>query len=141
LHLYAESSAVAAWLFREPRGPEVERDIAAASHVVTSDLTLVEFDRALFRAIASGRVDPAGAAAIRSRFDSSAASWDVLNLLPSIVERARQPFPYEPIRSLDALHVSWALHVRAAIPDLAILSLDDRIRRVAASVGLASLPN
>jgi hypothetical protein len=141
VNVYAESSAVAAWLFREPRGPEVEQILASASYVVTSDLTLVEFDRAVHRGIASGRVDLAMAAAMRSRFQSAAAGWDVLNLLPPIVERAREAFPVEPIRSLGALHIAWTLHTRAAIPDIAILSLDDRVRRVAESVGLSLFPN
>jgi hypothetical protein len=140
MNLYAESSAVASWLFREPRGMETERILAAATHVVTSDITIVEFDRALYCGIASGRITQAAATTMRSQFDATAAAWDILTLLPSIVDRARQPFPHEPIRTLDALHVSWALHTRVAIPDLAMLSLDDRVRRVSEAVGFALLP-
>lgn len=141
MNIYAESSAVAAWLLREQRGTDVYAILVAATYVVSSELTLVECDRAIHRGAANQKIDAATAKSASSDLAAAAAKWDVVSLLPSIVERARQPFPHEPIRSLDALHVSWALHVRAAVPDLAILSLDDRIRRVATSVGLVSLPN
>ena len=141
MNIYAESSAVAAWLLREPQGSDIYAILVAATHVVSSDLTLVECDRAIQRGTATRRMSPAAAKSASSDLTATAAKWDIVNLLPSIVERARQPFPSEPIRTLDALHVAWALHARAAIPDLAILSLDDRIRRVAESVGFALLPS
>jgi hypothetical protein len=56
------------------------------------------------------------------------------------VERARLPFPHEPIRTLDALHIASALIGRAAIPDLALLTLDDRIRTAAKELGFKILP-
>ncbi len=64
----------------------------------------------------------------------------MIGIAPKILSRARQPFPEEPIRALDALHVASALTVRTAVPDLAILSFDDRIRRVGASLGFQLLP-
>lgn len=132
---------MAAWLLREARGPEVGSILAVAIYVVTSDLTIIECDRAIARANAEGRMTATAARAVSSDLDSATAKWDVLALLPSIVDRARRPFPFEPIRSLDALHVSWALHARAAIPDLAMLSLDTRVRRIADSAGISVLPN
>ena len=66
---------------------------------------------------------------------------DFVRLSPQIVERARQPFPGEPIHTLDALHVASALYMRAVLPDLAVLSFDDRIRRVARGLGLPLLPS
>ena len=47
--LYAESSAVLAWLFDEPARRPVEDELATASSVVSSSLTLIECDRALHR--------------------------------------------------------------------------------------------
>jgi predicted nucleic acid-binding protein len=141
MNIYAESSAVAAWLLREERGAQVYAILAAATHVVASDLTVVECDRAIHHGAAVRRMSAAVAQAASSDLTEAATRWDIVNLLPSIVERARRPFPNEPIRTLDALHIAWALHARAAIPDLAILSLDGRIRRVAESVGFSLLPN
>ena len=50
MNLYAESSAVLAWLFEEDAADSVEEAFDRAEGVVASDLTLVECDRALMRA-------------------------------------------------------------------------------------------
>lgn len=140
MNIYAESSAVVAWLLREPAGLQMDGLLASATHVISSDLTLIECDRAIHRAHAIGRMRARDAKSARAELNLASTKWDVLGLLGSVVDRARQRFSAEPIRSLDALHVSWALHARTAIPDLAMLSLDDRVRRVAESVRLPVLP-
>jgi len=71
---------------------------------------------------------------------SIAQSWDIMGIGSAVIARARQAFPDKPIRALDALHVASALNVRGAVPELAILSLDDRIRRVSTALGIALLP-
>jgi uncharacterized protein with PIN domain len=50
--LYAESSAVLAWLPDEPTAPAVRRLLGEAEVIVASDLTLIECDRVLLRAVA-----------------------------------------------------------------------------------------
>jgi len=57
-----------------------------------------------------------------------------------IVERARTPFPGEPIRTLDALHLATALVVRTSVADFALLSLDERIRASGRALRLRVLP-
>ncbi len=54
MSLYAESSAVLAWLLDEDAVPFVRQTLADTSVVVASDLTLIECDRALHRATALG---------------------------------------------------------------------------------------
>jgi hypothetical protein len=44
-----------------------------------------------------------------------------------ILERARRRFPQEPLRALDSIHLATALAARAALSDLALLSLDQRV--------------
>jgi hypothetical protein len=56
-----------------------------------------------------------------------------------IVERARGSLPEEPIRSLDALHLSSALTTAALIPETTILTFDDRVRRCGRGLGLTLL--
>jgi predicted nucleic acid-binding protein len=140
LNIYVESSALLAWLFREPGAARVETIIDGADIIATSDLALVECDRAIHRQAALGRLSSEEGARLADDLASEAASWIVLEFTPKIVERARQPFPGEPIRSLDALHVAFALQVRQEQPNIAILTLDDRIRRVGASLGFAICP-
>ena len=138
--LYAESSAVLAWLLGEPSGKAVREVLAGASLVLASELTLVECERALLRATATRGLAEAAAADRRARLASAATHWGMLKLGDEILARARLPFPREPVRTLDALHLSTALTARAALPGLALLSLDERVRSNATALGFEVLP-
>lgn len=140
MSLYAESSAVLSWLFGEAEGGAVGESLAAAELVVTSDLTLVECDRTLLRAQASRRVTEAQAADRRGLLVAAAAHWNLLRLDVEVIERARRPFPGEPIRTLDALHLASALVARAAVPGLALLTLDAAMREAGRGLGFTVLP-
>ena len=72
--------------------------------------------------------------------DLDAGSSAVLAGLLDVVERARRPFPVEPIRTLEAIHLASALVARRAIPGLTMLSLDARVRRAAHRMGIPLAP-
>ena len=141
MNLYVESSAVLAWLLDEPRSPDVLDLLAGADAILTSDLTLIECDRVLRRAIALGELTEAEAADRRAHLAAAAARWHLLRMAGEVVDRARQPFPDEPIRSLDAIHLASALLARSAVPGLQVLSLDERIRRSGRSLGFTVVPH
>lgn len=138
--LYAESSGVLAWLLGEPSGPVARNALAAAETVTASDLTLVECDRALIRGVATGDVAPAEAVRLRGVLNRTARHWSLLRIDGEVVERARQPFPTEPLRALDAVHLATALVVAANVPGFALLTFDQRIRRAARQLGLSLTP-
>jgi predicted nucleic acid-binding protein len=138
--VYAESSAVVAWLFGEAGGEAVRQALASADRVVASDLTLVECDRVLIRAQVAHAIPEARMATLRARLNAAATHWTLLRLERDVVERARRPFPGEPIRTLDALHLASALVARAALERLDLLSLDQRIRASALQLGFTVLP-
>lgn len=138
--LYAESSAVLAWLLDEPTAPEVRRLLGEAKVVVASDLTLIECDRVLLRAVALGELTEADAADRRAHLIAAAARWQVLRIAGEIVDRARQPFPGAPVRTLDAIHLASLLVARSAVAGLRLLSLDERMRQAAKGLGVAVLP-
>ena len=138
--LYAESSAVLAWLLDEADGPAVRERLANAQIVVASDLTLIECDRVLIRAAALRELTEADAADRRAHLTTAAAHWNVLRISGEIVDRARQPFPDEPIRTLDAIHLASALVARSAAPRLELLCLDERIRAAARRLGFPLQP-
>ena len=140
MRVYAESSAVLAWLLGEEAGFRVRRVLSEAEVVVASDLTLVECDRVLIRAVTLRELAEADAANRRAHLTRAASHWHVLRVGGEIVARARQPFPGEPIRTLDALHLASALAARLAVTDLALLSLDDRIRDAGTRLGLPLQP-
>jgi predicted nucleic acid-binding protein len=138
--LYAESSAVLAWLLGERAATRIRSLLERAETVVASDVTLIECDRVLIRAVSLGELVEADASERRAHLTAAAATWHVLRISPAIVERARQPFPGEPIRTLDAIHLAAALAARSAVTGLALLSLDDRIRGAATRLGFPVQP-
>lgn len=138
--LYAESSAVLAWLLDEPDGRAVRERLAQSETVVASDLTLIECDRVLIRAAALGELTEAEAADRRGHLTAAASHWHVLRIGGEIVDRARQPFPGGPVRTLDAIHLASALVARSVAPGLELLSLDHRIRTAAHTLGLPLQP-
>jgi hypothetical protein len=138
--VYAESSAVLAWLLGEDEGEEVRAVLANAELVCASDLT-------------PGRVRPSApprcqrSAHHGSRFGlrratlaGSAHHWALFRVSPEVAERARRPFPAEPVRTLDAIHLATALVARAAVQECDLLTWDDRVRRSAVELGFRVLP-
>lgn len=140
MKLYAESSAVLAWLLGEAGGEEVRRLLGGASDVYTSVLTLVETDRVLIRAQMLEALKKEDVADRRRVLARASRRWHLLQLHEEILDRARRPFPGEPIRTLDALHLASALTARAAMPELAVLSLDSSIRRSSFDLDFEVLP-
>jgi predicted nucleic acid-binding protein len=138
--VYAESSAVLAWLLGEGSGSDVRTLLAEAEFVVASDLTLIECDRVLLRAAALGELTEADAADRRAHLAAAASHWHVLRVSGEIVDRARQPFPGDPIRTLDAIHLASLIIARSAVAGLVLLALDDRIRRTAIKLGVEVRP-
>ena len=140
MKLYAESSAVVAWLLGAAAADGVRDCLRQADLVVTSDLTLVECDRALQRAHRDTHLSEADVADRRAHLNAAAASWHVLHASAAGIERARRDFPVEPLGTLAALHLASALVARAAVPGLAVLALDDTIRRNAQQLGFRVVP-
>jgi predicted nucleic acid-binding protein len=140
VNVYAESSAVLAWLLGEEEGQRVRELFRRSELVTASDLTLIECDRVLIRAVVLGEIDEAKAADRRAHLNAAAAHWHVWRLSADIVDRARRPFPREPIRALDAIHLASALAVRSVVPGVELLSLDDRIRRSGEQLGFRLQP-
>jgi predicted nucleic acid-binding protein len=142
LTLYAESSAVLAWLLGQPSGEAVASALAGASAVVTSDLTLIECDRVL-RRLAVGGAGSAQALAVealRARLALVVETWAVEPIAPRVVARARQGFPDDAIRTLDAIHLATAVCLGEVLVDLEVASLDDCVRLNALALGFRVLP-
>lgn len=140
MKLYAESSAALAWLLEQQHAELVADTLAQAELVIASDLTLIECDRVLIRAVALDKLQESDAVDRQARLNAVSTRWTLLALDEEIIERARRPFPAEPVRTLDAIHLASALTARRALPDLAMLSLDGRVRRAADRLGFVLLP-
>ncbi|MET0215596.1 MAG: type II toxin-antitoxin system VapC family toxin [Vicinamibacterales bacterium] len=132
---YIESSALVAAL--------LERDAGARSAVrtkgrrVTSALTLAETARAILRARIAGRLtaeqERASVQALR-RFERRCY---VVAVTDAVLARVRRPFPVEPIRTLDAVHLATAELLGEPPPLMTIVTRDDRVRANAEVLGYA----
>ena len=140
MNTYAESSAVLAWLLGEPAGKRAGEVLRSAVQVAASELVILECERALIRSVTLREIDEATAADLRARLHQAASHWQLWRLSPEIINRARLPFPSEPVRTLDALHLASALAVRSEISGMELLSLDDRIRRAGEQLGFQLQP-
>ena len=138
--VYAESSAVLAWLLGESNEPLVRAALDGADRVVTSSLTALECARGLLRAKLAGRISRMQELATLRVLDDAEITWDVHSLNERVVVRARATLPVEPVRTLDALHLATALVLQEAIGPLAVLSFDERVRANAMALGFAVLP-
>lgn len=138
--LYAESSAVLAWLLGEPRAKFTAAALQDADLVITSVLTGAECSRAIIRGAALGAIDRAQARALVQRLEAWEASCDRLEIGERVLERSRAPFPREPLRTLDAIHVASASLAHTEIGAVTVLSYDDRVRSNSAALGMALLP-
>jgi len=136
--LYAETSAVLRWLFAEEGGEGIRAALAAAEKVASSRLALIETRRVVRRAEREGRITAAQSADLLAVFAQAASTWAILEISEEIVRRAKDGFPNEPVRTLDAIHLASALFLRQSFPDLVILSADERVRANAALLGFSA---
>jgi hypothetical protein len=138
--LYAESSSVLRWLLDEAGADEVHRLLSGATKVVCSRLTLVETRRVIRRAVAENLLDEVGSTTVLEALARAGGGWGVLEMSREVAERAEASFPVEPVRTLDALHLASALLLRQALPDLRLLSSDDRVRANGRRLGFEVVP-
>ncbi len=134
--LYIETSAILSWLFGEPDSHGVINEINKYETIISSVLSIIETGRALIRAETEGIIDIGEHQRLKGLFAEHLTSWAYLEINSSIRKRAAQAFPIEPIRNLDAIHLSTALEFLQIYPDLVVLSFDRRIVDNIAPLGL-----
>jgi predicted nucleic acid-binding protein len=113
------------------------RSLRVAGTVVSSALTFAEARRGIVRARRADRLtveqERAAVAAI-SRFRRRCA---VMPITEEILARVGKPFPVEPVRTLDAIHLATAGALADEPQWMTILTRDDRIRANARVLGYA----
>lgn len=65
--------------------------------------------------------------------------FDLAELSETVLARALDPFP-KPLRTLDALHLATALHLRAFDAELRLATFDNRMAEVAVGIGIPLFP-
>ena len=92
------------------------------------------------RAVAQKLLDDVSSTAVLEVFAQAGAAWAILELSREVAERAEGSLTAEPVRTLEALHLASALLLRQALPDLRILSTDDRVRSNGCGLGFEVFP-
>ncbi len=128
-----ESSALVAALLEHDT--TAMRPLPAGTHLVTSAVTVAEAGRAIIRARTSGRLTaPEEQAAVRA-LQMFERRCFILDVDEAVLGRVGRPFPVEPIRTLDAIHLA-TLELLGEAPQLVtVVTRDGRVRDNARALG------
>jgi predicted nucleic acid-binding protein len=130
---YIESSALLAALLE--RDVDCRKALRGEGRRVTSALTFAEGARALVRARLNGRLTPAEERAAIRALRVLERRCDVVAVSDAVLLRAGRPFPVEPVRTLDAVHLATA-EILGEPPQLVtIVTRDRRVRDNAMAAG------
>lgn len=138
--LYAETSALLRWLFDQAQAATVLEHLKGSARVVCSRLTLVELRRVVRRAVASAEIEERQGETLLATVARASARWTILEITRDVTDRVESRFPREPLRTLDAIHLASAVVLQQSLPDLHVLSVDDRVRENASLLGFEVLP-
>jgi predicted nucleic acid-binding protein len=119
----------------------LERDLTARRALrrngrrITSALTFAEATRSLVRARVSGRISVEQERAALRWLRSFRRRCDVMSITESVLVRAGRPYPVEPIRTLDAIHLASAEELGEAPQLVTMVTRDMRVRDNAHALG------
>lgn len=130
---YIESSALLAALLEGEVAARAA--IAAEGRRVTSALTFAESSRAVVRARVAQRLSSADERLAIAWLEQFKRRCDVLAVSEEILERSGRPFPLEPIRTLDAVHLASAESLGVPPQLVTIVTRDARVRDNARALG------
>ena len=102
---------------------------------VTSALTVAEAGRAIIRARATGRLTAEDEQAAVRALRTFERRCFILDVDRAVLARVRRPFPIEPIRTLDAVHLATTELLGEAPQLVTIVTRDARVRENAQALG------
>jgi predicted nucleic acid-binding protein len=130
---YMESSALVAALLEHDTA--AMKSLPAGTQHVTSALTLAEAGRAIIRARATGRLTADKERAAVRALRTFERRCFILDVDRAVLARVRRPFPVEPIRTLDAVHLATTALLGEAPQLVTIVTRDARVRENAQALG------
>ncbi len=129
---YVETSALlAAFLEADPAARRAFR----GASLITSALTFAEAGRAVMRARKSGRLTPVQERSVLRALARFRSRCMVMAVTDDVLADVSRPFPVEPLRTLDAIHLATATQLADTPQLLAIVTRDHRIRANALALG------
>jgi predicted nucleic acid-binding protein len=132
---YIESSVLLAAILEH--NADAIRSVRMAARPATSALTLTEANRAVVRSRLSGRLTADEERAARRALTTFEERSTVIAISEHVLLRAGRPFPVEPVRTLDAIHLATLEQVGGPAQLVTIVTRDARIRDNAIALGYA----
>ena len=130
---YIESSALVAAVLEGDAAAKAS--IRAKGQRVISALTIAEASRAVLRARRADRITAQQQRAALLSLQTFARRCYIVSVTETILARAGHPFPVEPVRTLDAIHLA-TLEALGDPPALVtVVTRDLRVRDNATAVG------
>lgn len=132
---YIETSAlIAAFLEADA---EAQEAIRRAGRRITSSLTLTEAYRAVLRARLTGRLSAGQERGAIRGLQTFARRCELIAVSDEVLVRAGRPFPVEPIRTLDAIHLA-SVELLGEPPQLVtVVTRDARVLNNARAMGFS----
>lgn len=130
---YIESSALVAAVLEGDTAAKAS--IRAHGQRVTSALTVAETGRAVLRARLSGRITAQQERAAMLTLQTFTRRCHIVSVTEAILAHVGRPFPVEPIRTLDAIHLATAEALGDPPALVTIVTRDLRVRDNARALG------
>lgn len=140
MNLYLESSAALRDLLGGGQCDEIRHLLFGAEVVATSRCTLAEVGRVFARLRVLEPQVAAAAAAREAQFETDSELWVIQPVDDAIWSRCSRPFPVEPMRTLDAIHLATVERLAGVIERIVVLSTDGRVRANAQALGFPVAP-
>jgi predicted nucleic acid-binding protein len=130
---YIETSALLAALLEGDAA--ARKSLRARGTLVTSLLTFAEARRSLVRARHGGRLTAEQERSALRALSRLRARCTTIAVTDEILGIAGRPFPAEPIRTLDAVHLATVAAVTDAPQFATVITRDERVRSNALAAG------
>jgi predicted nucleic acid-binding protein len=130
---YIETSALLVAVV--DREPEAIEQLRADGQRVTSALTFAEAARAIVRGRVTDQLTEGQARAAARALRTFERRCLVIAVTDEVLARVRRPFPIEPIRTLDAIHLATAELVGEPPALMTIVTRDRRVEQNARALG------
>lgn len=130
---YIETSALLAAILEQDA--EAIGQLRADGLRVTSALTIAEAGRVIVRGARTGLLTASEERAAARKLRTFERRCHILAITDEILVRARRPFPFEPIRTLDAIHLATAEFLGEPPSLITIVTRDERIQRAGRELG------
>lgn len=124
---YLDTSAVLRAVVETGTSSDIESALASAQLLLTSRLSKVESSRVFHRLRLEGKHSETQLADLEEEVESIWVRSEIWELTSNVCNFAARIAPKKALRTIDAIHLATYQLARRRIPDLQMLSADERL--------------